>query len=768
MPFKKVLAIILPAICISLSSCSTSEKNTNNAENNKNILIRYDENRTRLILDSSKKDYSYEIEVDGKKYNVDTDYFDYSPRNIETVFKIKAKEKNYVGQDYAWTSEYRYTIPNDKVTKASIDYLAIKNSFSDHNFKKILGMFFEENVLHIFYSFSRSMSQYYHGEDSFQINEVELEYDIKPTNLLEAINMNSRRKDFDISDSYGFCNQNSAKAMLNSGELVGELGNYFKDGYNIKNIVNQSAVKIDDRSRFYIYGTYKLESNEGCKYVFNRTRCDIDKNFSNYVFSGNSYYDDSCYFTYVEAPNKRDLKEIQNEVIDDFLGEYFEIIEQNKLRVTFNSGFELVIPEQYIECGDFIEFPKVSREGYTFQYWEMDGNHISRYEKIYTDVTIDAYWLINKYEVSVLSNDLNKGSTTGGGYYSYLENATIEAIPNNGFEFDGWYCGNEKVSLNLKYTFAVTGHATLTAVFIKEESDKEKNDRLMGITPDLSFDAKTLTYGIYPQSHVNDEIKISQLNNLTSCNDQGYYLYDGLYYAKYTVDSYYAWDQYFSDGTKIERETTYWFLCEPIIWDVLDISNNEYLCFSRFLLDTTTNSNKGNVRYDTSELRNWLNGDFLFNAFSLNETFLIETKIDNSSLSTYSSDNEFCCEDTNDKVWVLSAQETQHYNSLYWKNFSLLKRTTDYCRARDIRYCKKDTYYLYGEKYEFNGSYWTRSPAQNFTECYGWNIIEPNGTLKSNYEYFDREYWGNKLGICPTIKVNFTLDAWTNPCYIKR
>ncbi|MCL2013532.1 MAG: leucine-rich repeat protein [Oscillospiraceae bacterium] len=48
------------------------------------------------------------------------------------------------------------------------------------------------------------------------------------------------------------------------------------------------------------------------------------------------------------------------------------------------------------------------------------------------------------------------GSSAGGGDYYVGENVTVSVELNPGYTFDGWYIGNQRVSINVIYTFVVT------------------------------------------------------------------------------------------------------------------------------------------------------------------------------------------------------------------------------------------------------------------------------------------------------------------------
>ncbi|MCL2202052.1 MAG: stalk domain-containing protein [Oscillospiraceae bacterium] len=57
------------------------------------------------------------------------------------------------------------------------------------------------------------------------------------------------------------------------------------------------------------------------------------------------------------------------------------------------------------------------------------------------------------------------GTVAGGGQVNHNANATIQAIPNSGWQFMGWYENNVRVSTEATWTFAATANRTLEARF---------------------------------------------------------------------------------------------------------------------------------------------------------------------------------------------------------------------------------------------------------------------------------------------------------------
>ena len=293
-------------------------------------------------------------------------------------------------------------------------------------------------------------------------------------------------------------------------------------------------------------------------------------------------------------------------------------------------------------------------------------------------------------------------------------------------------------------SYDADGERTYTATFTNSlfttQIKKVTIDKLIyyGEFPILSDDEKTLTYGLYPQTNVNDSDLVASLNELTTTESNGYYFYNKVYYAKVSAapnSSGYKFD----NGTTIVEGTTYWFKCEPITWNVLSNNSGEYYILSSVLLDSqrynedysgTKDGHYAN-NYEYSEIRSWLNNDFYNSAFALGNSHIQTTTVDNSAATTGSTDNPYACSNTQDKVFLPSYKD--YINSSYGFSTSTdltatrCCKTTDWARARGA-------YYNNSSSYLYNGCYWTRSPRDGYSN-YVW-IVDNDGSLYS-YGYVD-------------------------------
>ena len=374
-------------------------------------------------------------------------------------------------------------------------------------------------------------------------------------------------------------------------------------------------------------------------------------------------------------------------------------------------------PTDYSAESGQIELKPATRSGYRFIGWMYNQEYIDAVDgSFYGDLVLTAAW-DELYALSVASDDPQNGSVSiakGSSSNAAGDVIEVKAAYAWGCAFKGWYRGDELVSCDDLYSFVMPAEdCALTAKFwTREETIKS-----WGLNPILDSADNTLTYGLYPQTHVTNKIIIDALELLTHKENNGWYLLNGDYYAKATA-TYAASQQSnvgkreFEDGEEIIVGTTYWFKCEPVRWKVLSTEENEYLLLSSILLDarryySTSSSKTASFasNYMNSEIRGWLNGDFYNSIFRLNDSCVQTVVVDNSAATTYSSSNAYACSDTEDKMYFLSYQD--YLNTAFgftterqWDDLRKC-RTSDWARANGA----------YGRYLSYDAEYWTRSPC---------------------------------------------------------
>ena len=202
-------------------------------------------------------------------------------------------------------------------------------------------------------------------------------------------------------------------------------------------------------------------------------------------------------------------------------------------------------------------------------------------------------------------------------------------------------------------------------------------------------------FGDFPQT----VSAISDYSSDTVYN--GWYLgSDGYFYAK-TKETAYESGYKYSDGTAVAQSgaNSYkYFKVEPIKWRVLtdNYSGKRLLLAESILVNHWYAASSNN--YAKSAIRAYLNDTFWNTAFTASAKSKIdeETTIDNSATSTnpnsnprmwYGGTNTYACENTKDKIFLLSEKEatTAEYGfaqySSYGAGNTRIRMTTDFAKA---------------------------------------------------------------------------------------
>lgn len=323
-------------------------------------------------------------------------------------------------------------------------------------------------------------------------------------------------------------------------------------------------------------------------------------------------------------------------------------------------------------------------------------------------------------------NDPNKGTVDGAGTKIIGDTIEVSCEVSSGI-FKGWFNDeDELVSTFETYEFVMPPNDYhLTAKFYEDSEESEYLYNVQhGIIPKFNDDFTKVTYGMYPQSVVDDADLIESLDDLLisdTTNEYGYYEFEGDYFIRkyitiYNFEYYKSVTDYpksFDNGDEMISGAPYWFKVEPIEWTVLNYKNGDYTLVSDRLLEQTNFDNHGGSRiidtktiyennYEYSSIRDWLNSSFQNKLFFLNtgtDYHVIDTMVDNSAKTTGSEWNDFACNNTVDKVFLPSVLDTKLIEKKYGNYASL---TTDYLRA-------SGTYYNY-QTMPYCAEYWTRSP----------------------------------------------------------
>ena len=136
---------------------------------------------------------------------------------------------------------------------------------------------------------------------------------------------------------------------------------------------------------------------------------------------------------------------------------------------------------------------------------------------------------------------------------------------------------------------------------------------------------------------------------------------------------------------------------KPIEWIVMKKEGNQVLLLSKYVLDAKSyNEGWGDVTWEISDIRQWLNNEFYTTAFNKAEKAKIQTSLikneDNSEYGTSGGN------DTEDKVFLLSEKEAE---TLFSNDEEKIAKATEYAEKSGV--------YVNEEK---SVLWWLRSPGE--------------------------------------------------------
>lgn len=318
-------------------------------------------------------------------------------------------------------------------------------------------------------------------------------------------------------------------------------------------------------------------------------------------------------------------------------------------------------------------------------------------------------------------------------------------------------------------------------VQVYERVDEEGN-------PDPNGDY--LYFGWYPQTVKAANVTLSDTTDETT----GYYVgSDGAYYVQVAASlASYSSGYTFSDGTTIENGHTYYFKVERLKWRILDdnYGDGTALIVCDTIVDVTTYQDNYIVsglytyavneegviltddktgaqvyanNYKYSDIRFYLNNTFYNKAFNEKEKkCIVTTEVDNSKESLMSDDNQYICENTYDKVFLLSASDVNNVeygfkdssnttvNDTAYFDFKRAFFPSDLCVASGARIMTQQSVtnapaaMENAEMYIGSGYVWLRSPLSGSLGNSSYTIS--TGIL-STYAVF------TDLGVVPALQI---------------
>ena len=412
-----------------------------------------------------------------------------------------------------------------------------------------------------------------------------------------------------------------------------------------------------------------------------------------------------------------------------------------------------------------------SRTGYIFggyytaqngggtQYYDGTGAGVASWEES-SDTTLYAYWSgvksisVTKHPTKRLYLEGETFDAAGLQVTATSENNQTQVLTDNDYTVS-----HTTLARGAKQTITVTykHDSSITATFIVNVGAKfhETPTKLPAGTDGTGgTNATYVEFGIWPQTSKAGDVSIDKNSSKTVGNHTYYLGSDGYWYYE-------------------EGKSKEWFKVEPIKWRVLTTNYNsnylllaenmltskiEYYGFSqaRTINGQTIQSN--NYRYSTARV--WLNGiyesgdrstndysnkGFLQTAFTSDaQSKIVVTAVDNGEFRTSPvgknfGTNPYICENTNDKIFLLSRNEATSYGFGVWnyEDPARVRMPTDYVYVEAGR--DADTWWE---------GWYLRSPNHQYTsDCY----IIRDGSAYYSGSVLNRN---KTIGIVPALCVS--------------
>ena len=419
--------------------------------------------------------------------------------------------------------------------------------------------------------------------------------------------------------------------------------------------------------------------------------------------------------------------------------------------VTFDTDGGSTAPEaQTVESGKTAIKPDdPTKDEYGFAGWYNGEAAFDFSTAITADITLKAKWNINIYTVTF---DTDGGSTAPESQTVESGNTVTkpEDPTKDEYSFGGWYYGESEFD----FTTPVTADIELKAKWL-----------LFTGTAYTVNDDGTVCFGDFPQTIKADDVTIDENKTV----EQGDYTYykgsDGFWYAKQADIN--------------DDNTEKYYKVEPIKWKVIDESYDidgengtatgkllfaenvvvacayyDYHDVNRTISEATVYPNN----YKESRVRAYLNGlsytkkasastdvendstfngkGFLNTAFtSILQTGIVTTEVNNDATTTQYSTGSYACDNTDDKIFLLSYSEVTTY---YTKKPARIRETTDFAQATGA----------YQSDNEGEGGRWLqRSPNNLPGNSYSTYFVNETG-YADNYNKVDLTNYGVVPALC--------------------
>ncbi len=374
-----------------------------------------------------------------------------------------------------------------------------------------------------------------------------------------------------------------------------------------------------------------------------------------------------------------------------------------------------VYDKKELEEGTKVSLSCSVKSGYIFDGWYDGKTLVSSSTSFTYTMPKRAVTLVATFRgiTVTLVNDANvQTSFVSGIVYKTGESITINATNNTGKKLI-WYNNNIASNYGNSYTFK-TSTSDITIKVIASDSfesiayTKENNKIYFGSYPQtkveatndnglssITYDSTWTSYGYYISS--SNTADCMYYKDVDTDND-GIYDYRGVYISNFRPYIYSGTTYTYQDDNGFKTSKIYWFSYDPVEWIILEQKNGKAFLVANLVLDsqdyytnlsgqaTSTFSHNGGTgyanNYELSYIRKWLNENFYNVAFNgLQQALIDKTIVSNAASTTSNSTNPYACNNTEDKMFLLSYGEAWNY---FNSNAARQAKATDYAKCQGV------------------------------------------------------------------------------------
>ena len=181
---------------------------------------------------------------------------------------------------------------------------------------------------------------------------------------------------------------------------------------------------------------------------------------------------------------------------------------------------------------------------------------------------------------------------------------------------------------------------------------------------------------------------------------------------------------------------------EPIEWRVLEVSNNKALLITKDAIDCKPyNNERRDITWEECSLRQWLNNEFINQAFSKEEqNKIILTNLSNPNNARFGA---WGGNNTQDKIFLLSIDEVKKY----------FKDIEDR-ECKPTNYAKKQGAWTdeYKEEYLGNCRWWLRSPGEHQDDAA--HVYSDGTVIDFGYRVDGFDVFNLHIAVRPALYIN--------------